>query len=244
MMQMLIVSALVGLVYAYTFRNRQTYAATTDTAFLRSALNFGLPMTTWLFMANLFNVTDRYMISHFYDNAATGVYAAVYDLVYKIIGFAALPFLLTFHPVISNHFNAKNYKLAYNAIFTAIGLQLLMYTCVGGVLFGVNSYVNIFQLLHISIDVKIFYRLLFPLAVSGVLWQVSLFVHKPLELLGHQYIMIVLILISLLSNIVLNYFLLPIYGSGFAAITTFISTAIYFSGAALCSIYYSQKPAA
>jgi len=66
-----------------------------------------------------------------------------------------------------------------------------------------------------------------PILVSSFVWQISMFIHKPLELHLKPWLMIFSILIALATNIVLNYVFIPIYKFEAAAMITLISTIVY-----------------
>jgi len=68
-------------------------------------LKFGFPITVWLFISNLFNLADRFLIEHFFNLEVVGTYSAVYDFIYKISGFLCMPVLLAFHPAITKKWN-------------------------------------------------------------------------------------------------------------------------------------------
>ena len=55
----------------------------------------------------------------------------------------------------------------------------------------------------------------------------ALFIHKPLELKFMQKHMLVGIVISIVSNVILNVFLIPQFGYRVAAYTTLASTVFY-----------------
>jgi O-antigen/teichoic acid export membrane protein len=66
-----------------------------------------------------------------------------------------------------------------------------------------------------------------PLAVGGLLWQVCLLAHKPLEILCRTTRMLTGILVALAINVAGNWLLVPRYGYRASAYLTVASSAAY-----------------
>jgi O-antigen/teichoic acid export membrane protein len=195
-----------------------------DKAFFKKSFQYGFLITAWLLVSNLFNVVDRFIIRHFYDFEKVGVYSVVYDFIYRLTSFATLPVLLTLHPLIMKTWNENREGDAMSLVRKAVFLLslLLVAELTGYYIFGGWIFERFFQ-----IDSAGLMTLVIPLVISSVLWQAALFLHKPLELLFRQRQMIAGIVLSLLSNIVLNFIFVPLYGFYAAAYTTLASTLVY-----------------
>jgi O-antigen/teichoic acid export membrane protein len=187
-------------------------------------ISFGGPLTVWLFLSSLFNVADRFMIEHYFTYREVGQYSAIYDLIYKISAFLSVPVLLTYHPRIAGDWNRCDFRSAGRhiraAVFLEIILMLLMFF--GFLLIGstilpllLNDVWNETSTWH--------YQLIF----SSMIWQISMFLHKKLEMMMKLHIMLGGILLSLGLNLTLNSMLLPVYGYQFAATSTLICTLFY-----------------
>lgn len=191
---------------------------------LKQAMKYGFPLTIWLFVSNLFNIADRYFISHYLGDAQTGIYASVYDLIYKLAALGCFPILLSKHPSIAAAWNNQAIENAMSIIRQSLRLQAIILVCMllGGIFIGE-------WLIHtfLKIDVPNYYFISIPLILSSVIWQMALLIHKPLEMAHKSSHMIVFILLSLGVNCMLNMILIPRYGVVSAGFTTLFSTLLY-----------------
>jgi O-antigen/teichoic acid export membrane protein len=196
----------------------------TDQAFLKKTFQFGFLITGWLMISSLFNVADRFIIRHYFDFEKVGVYSVVYDLIYRITAFVSMPVLLTLHPLIMKMWNESRQQDAMALIRKAVLLLglLLVAEITGYLILGNWLFETLFHL-----DTPGLMPLMIPLIISSVLWQAALFLHKPMEIFFKQRQMIAGILISLASNIILNFIFVPRYGFQAAAYTTLASTLVY-----------------
>lgn len=202
----------------------ESFRLSFDSGFFRKSLQYGFLITSWLFISNLFNVVDRFIIRHYFDFEKVGVYSVVYDFIYRLTSFAAMPILLTLHPLIMKTWNESNKKGAMLLINKALFIlsALMVAELIAYFIFGNWIFQTFFHL-----ETNGLLILIVPLIISSVLWQAALFLHKPLELLFKQRQMIVGVVISLLSNILLNILFIPKFGFEAAAYTTLASTVIY-----------------
>lgn len=201
---------------------------------LWQAIQFGFPLTIWLLVSNLFNVVDRYLISYYLDDTQTGMYASVYDLIYKLAALGCFPILLSKHPSIAAAWNNHAFEHAFNIIKQSLKLQalILVIMLLGGIFLG-----KWLILFFLNIEIPNYYILSIPLLISSVLWQMSLLIHKPLEMAHKSSTMIVFIVLSLALNCLLNILLIPQYGIVAAAYTTLASTLLYVA----LSMIYARK---
>jgi O-antigen/teichoic acid export membrane protein len=214
-----------GTSVIYNLGTKKSEPSSTPTFQLAKGLfRFGAPLTVWLFISSLFNIADRFMIQHFYGYGAVGTYSAVYDLIYKISAFLSMPVLLSYHPSITSSWNNSEKNTTAKLIRTAVLLECLV--LIGLILLFLVGSDWLFKLLmrgeHLPTG-NWFYALL----LSSMVWQISLLLHKPLELRMQLDKMLIGILISLLLNLLLNYLLLPAYGYTAAAWTTLACTLFY-----------------
>jgi hypothetical protein len=187
-------------------------------------LKFGFPITVWLFISNLFNLADRFLIEHFFNLEVVGTYSAVYDFIYKISGFLCMPVLLAFHPAITKKWNDGFSEDAFRLIKKALFFEVLLTVAVAIFFYFFGEY-----FFHTVIHLKAtnLLGMIVPLVISSMLWQMAMLIHKPLELHLATLVMLLGITLSMLFNIALNIYLLPIYGYQIAAITTLAGTCFY-----------------
>lgn len=211
-----------------------------DASFLKKSFQYGFLITAWLFVSNLFNVTDRFIIRYYFEYEQVGIYSVVYDFIYRLTSFATLPVLLTLHPLIMKTWNEDRRKESMALVRKAVLLLslLMLAELIGYLIFGRLIFSAFF-----NIEDPGLMKLIIPLVLSSVLWQAALFLHKPLELLFRQRQMIIGIVISLGSNVVLNFIFIPLYGYSAAAYTTLASTLVYIIFVLLTRRLVNKTPA-
>ncbi len=192
--------------------------------FLKKIFSYGFPLTMWLFVSGFFNVADRYIIKQFTGFHDVGYYSSVYDLIYKIAGFACFPVILTFHPLIAQKWNQEKKEESMQNVFKAMAMEVVILLIILLFLFLAGDLL-IEKILKLNPENA--RGMYLPLAISAVLWQMVLFVQKPLELMFKQKTLIISIVVSLFSNLLLNWLLIPVYGFTVAAFTTLASTVLY-----------------
>lgn len=188
---------------------------------------FGWPIGLWLAGGTALQFSDRFFIQYFYGSGETGTYGAVYDLITRLMVFAVFPITMATHPVISRLWNNGERLSAIRLNRKALVLQLSLAVPVVLLVVGLRSIWMPLLLDERGRDLE----LVFPLAVGAVTWQLALTVHKKLEMTNNTRLMLVYLLIALVVNSLLNYFLLPPYGPVASAWATVIASLIYF---ALC----------
>ena len=193
-------------------------------SFLRSVFQYGFYLTLWLFLSYLLNVTDRYMIQYYYGYADAGTYSAVYDIVFRMATFSCFPVLLTLHPRITENFNKCNLQSARKDIEKGLKLEVGLALIVTVLLYLFRPLI-FGKLLKLPADQVIWMALI--LLLGAFLWQISMLLHKPLELFLRQRTMLAGIVLSLVINILLNIWWLPKWGYEAAAYTTLISIVFY-----------------
>ena len=80
-------------------------------------------------------------------------------------------------------------------------------------------------------------EIMIPIFIGGVLWQLALVLHKPLESEERTLIMVFCIVFSVLINLIGNIFFLPKFGILATAYTMIISASIYI----VSTILYSNS---
>jgi O-antigen/teichoic acid export membrane protein len=194
--------------------------------FFRKTFNYGFPVAFWLLISGMFNVADRFIIKEFIGFKDLGVYSSVYDVIYKVCSFLCMPILLSIHPAITKAWNENDKRSAKKLVKKALILELVIFGIAILVFLFLSNF--IFNVIF-GLNEEGLPSLVFPILLSAMLWQMALFIHKPLELMLLQRHMIVGVIISLVANILLNVILIPKYGYIIAAYTTLLSTVIYIS---------------
>ncbi len=205
---------------------------------LRKFLYYGMPLSLWMAFFQLHNVSDRFQISFFLGAVATAEYSAIYDIVYKVYGFALVPVLSAAHPIIMNSWNSGKRGSAIRTIASSLKLQIIISLGALCVLVLVKEPLVAFLLGHGSADAT---GVVIPVAVGAIAWQFAMVVQKILEVNNRIPVMVVLIAFSLSLNVIGNYLLIPLFGYVAAAYTTLASGLTYLALAVLLAKAESKR---
>ena len=182
---------------------------------LKSLFGFGWGLSLWFATMSAMPLTDRFLIERMHSVAATGQYAALYDLVTRSFSLLAFPVTLAAHPRIMRHWTAgrqaharTTWKWAMAAQVGVFVAVLVVAVIVGGPLVRI--------VLPKSRDVS---SALIPLLFAGFAWQFALLAHKPLEVASRTPWMVVAAAAALAVSVGGNIWLLPRYGPVAAAYT-------------------------
>lgn len=191
---------------------------------LRDLWSFGWPVGMWLLCQQSLVVSDRYFIQRFSGFSSAGIYASVYDVVVRSFSLLFMPVTLAIHPLVMDRWNGGGRRQALSAIRTGLKYQLLLFVPVVLLLTLLAPTMCRFVLGERNQQAI---ALVTPLAIVGFLWQISLLVHKPLELLCRTKRMLLGIVGALSVNIAGNYFLIPAFGFTAAAYVGIAASAVY-----------------
>ncbi|MFM2226350.1 MAG: hypothetical protein RJA07_2552 [Bacteroidota bacterium] len=200
------------------------FLLTTHSLEIKKLLSYGLPIAIWLFLSSTFNFADRFIIQHYYGYADAGIYSTVYDLFFKVATFACMPILLANHSRIVNEWNAGNVLKSWSVIKISILLEIVMMIFSTIFIYVIGGWA-LENLTNIKLDS--FNYIALPILAASFIWQIGMFVHKPLELFFKQWYMIIAVVSSLLINVCFNLFFIPKYKFEAAAISTLIGTLVY-----------------
>jgi O-antigen/teichoic acid export membrane protein len=195
-----------------------------DTHFSKTVFNFGFPITVWLFLSYLLNISDRFIIKEFSSYEDVGTYAAIKDFITKIATFSTIPILLAYHPMIVERWNNNRKKEAMKLIREGLNYCFLI-AAVVFVFFIFFNNVFYSRILHLQVMSPLLISA--ALISSSFLWQAALLLHKPLELLLKPGLMIAAILAALAVNTTANFVLVPAWGYPVSAAISLFSVITY-----------------
>ncbi|MCX6246711.1 MAG: lipopolysaccharide biosynthesis protein [Bacteroidetes bacterium] len=195
-----------------------------DREFTKKAMGYGLSITLWLLLSYLMNIADRYIIKEYDTYAAVGTYSAIKDLFFKISSFSTIAILLSYNPKVMDSWNNGRKREAGKYIREALMLEGVVFGVVFILFLATKDFLYT-KVLHLEQGDLLLVSL--SLIGSAFLWQIALFVNKPLELLFKQRYMIFAILFCMLLNIGLNLIFVPQYGIKAASVISFISSLLY-----------------
>lgn len=206
--------------------------------FFQKMWSFGILLSVWLSISYLFNIANRFFIKEYAGYEQVGIFSSVYDIIFKISGFACMPILLAYHPKITSLWNQGRKTDALKEARMALALEFIVFAGVLVVFMAGRSllYDKVLHLYEKNLG-----WMSFILILSAFLWQAALLVHKALELLLKLKEMIIAIIVALLINVLGNVLLLPVYGYRAAALTTLIGIVVYISMVGFLSYYYMRK---
>jgi O-antigen/teichoic acid export membrane protein len=195
-------------------------------AITKQIMSFGIPIAIFLSGSLALSVNDRFIISKLVNKESAGIYAAIYDTINKGVIAIFSPILMTFYPVVTQLYNNNEKKLALKKIKKLIWIEVLLISLGLIVLVLICPYL-IELIFKQKADTNLQWTTF--LVFFGVcLWQIAMLVHKPLELQQKTKLMAVAVIIALVVNVGLNYFLITKKSSlVIPAITTIIGSLVY-----------------
>ena len=196
----------------------------TERRALSTVWNYGWPVALWLFCQQSLVVSDRFFIRRSWGYSAAGVYASTYDVIVRSFSLLFAPITLSVHTVLMHHWNQGDRQSTMPALKKAIKYELLLFAPVATGLFFLNAQVARLILGKPNPEAA---AAVLPLAVGGLLWQLALLAHKPLEMLCRTKRMLFGVISALVTNVAGNYFLVPRFGFEAAAYLSVASSCLY-----------------
>jgi len=185
---------------------------------------FGWPVALWTLTNQGLTVSDRFLVQHFQGYAQAGIYASVYDIVVRSFSLIFFPITLATHPIIMKHWNGGERSTALAVIRTSIKYQiwLCLPVLAGLGLFGPS-------LIRALLGPRAAQAtpLVMPLALGGCVWQLSLLIHKPLEIMCRTQQMLQAMALAFLASVLGNYLFLPRFGMVAAAYVNLSAATVY-----------------
>jgi O-antigen/teichoic acid export membrane protein len=192
--------------------------------FSKKVFNFGFPITLWIILSYLLNISDRFIIKEFTGYEEVGTYSAIKDFIIKIATFSTIPILLAYHPMIVVKWNDNRKREAMKLIRQALNYCFLIAVVVFIIFIIFN---NLFYTRILHLQVKREFLVSATLIASAFLWQAALLLHKPLELLLKPRLMLAAILAALLVNTIANVVFVPLWGYPVSAVISLASVVTY-----------------
>jgi len=209
-----------------------------ETGFSKTVFSFGFPITIWLFLSYLVNISDRFILKEFASYENVGTYAAIKDLIIKISTFTTIPILLAYHPKIMETWNRHEKKGALALVKESLLLVFLVSVSV--IIFFLFAQDYLYQKV-LKLNNPGLGWTSFALLLSAFLYQAAMLIHKPLELLLKQNLMIVAIIGSLIFNIAGNLIFVPGLGFKAAAWVSLASSLFYIILVFIFSSWHLKK---
>lgn len=186
--------------------------------------NYGWPLAVWFTLTSALSLSDRYFVQRSWGFAAAGDYSALYDVMVRVFSLLVFPITQAAHPRIMRLWNEGQVPAARRVWLLAMAGA--------GVLSALATLVALpFHdvLAHVVLGARGAGRgpLVLPLLVAGMVWQMSLLAHKPLEVAARTPLMVVGAAAALATSVGGNYVLIPRIGPLGAALTQTASGLVY-----------------
>jgi O-antigen/teichoic acid export membrane protein len=182
---------------------------------------FGWPLSLWLACSSSMMYLDRLVISHLYGLEKAGDYAAAADLVVRGMGMVAAPVIMFLHPAFMRAWNTRDRGAAL-----AIWRRMTSFLALGVGLTGAIILLAYAAFSGSVLDNPPSIATFAALIVGGIVWQMALMLHKPLEASGRTLTMLGALIGSLLVTLTADLLLAPRLG--------LLGVALGFMSGALC----------
>ena len=211
------------------FQPNDSIAITTDrrNLILLKYFSFGIPLSFRMFLGLLIPFLDRWFIMFFLDKSVTGFYAGYSEIIMRVFSIILFPITLAIHPRATHLWNHGKERESLDLVKKGIGIQT-------GIFFLAFMIFILFEMKFFQLTKMLipglntdFAVLGMPIFLSGFLWQVSLLIHKPLELSEKPKKMIWAIVFSLGVVVFGNTLYLPRFGVLATAYTSVASAMVY-----------------
>lgn len=207
---------------------------------LKEMLKFGVPLMPASFGIFILNFADRFILKHFSNLEAVGLYSLGYKFAFMISILIISPFGMIWQAQMFEISKKRNAKEIFSKFLTYFSLVVITAAFVLSIfikdiisLIAPPSFHSAYNVVPIISLGYVFYGFYY-------FFQVGILLKKKTKFLGFT------VLLSALSNIILNILLIPIFGAMGAAIATslsflFMSASTYIFSQRLYQINYEFK---
>lgn len=187
-------------------------------------LRYGVPMIGWAMGWKVLETADRYIIEYFHGPGEVGLYSANYSVASMAIWIVASPVLLAAHPLIMNSWE-RGGRSRIQELITNFSRYYLLGAVPVAVFAGVFARdVSGFLLGEEFHEGYI----MIPVVVTGLLtWNFGFYGHKALKVHDRTGVMFALVSACALTNIAVNFVLVPPFGYMGAAVAVLLSSTLY-----------------
>lgn len=205
-----------------------------DFGILKNSFKFGFPLVWAEFGHLVLNYVDRYLIQFYLGSAALGLYTAGYNLATHITEALIYPINYAITPIYMSIIVKKGEKEAkefFTKIFSYFTLVLLPVTC-GSLAVGKD-------LISVLASEKYIesYTVLSYVILGQAVYACTIILNNGLFIRNKTHIYNNIMIVTCIINIVLNLFMIPIFGIVGAAQATLFSYIAF----AIIITYYSFK---
>jgi len=192
---------------------------------LKKLFLFGYPLSLWFASSLSLRFLDRYFLEYFLGLEQMGSYAGYTEIFTRLFSLILFPITMALHPYLTHQWNNGQEKLVIKTLKWGLVLQ-------GGIFVLVFLFLFVFQEWILSMLAIIapglnaeMNHVVLPIFIGGFLWQWSLLIHKPLELMEKTNHMLIFMFGAVAINIIGNILFLPKIGA-IATAYTLIASAL------------------
>lgn len=183
-------------------------------------------MLGWFLAVSIMNVADRFLIEYFHGSKAVGLYAGNYSIISAAFGLVFGPLTIVIHPLLMKvAVNLTEHKQKieqliskFTTIFFIVGLPIIIF---------VDKFRQEIAYLFLGEEYVVASDLITIVMVGIFLWNLAMVGHKGMEIINKTKVMFSFALVSCLTSLLLNVFLIEKYSYLGAAYGNLIAFGLY-----------------
>ncbi len=188
-------------------------------------LNYGWPLMFLWGLNWILNISDRYIIELFRATSEVGIYDINYRISKGLIEIFTVPFSMSFFPIMVSTWNKHGKEKSEQILSKSIELyfSVILPACFGLIAIRKMLFGNMLSIDYLEGNMVIVY-VSFSIFLSGL----TQILYRLWKLNENTKMILKLTVLTVVTNIVLNFILIPKYGYISAAISTLISYVVAF----------------
>ena len=190
-------------------------------------LSFGIPISLWFATSLSLNFLDRYFLEYYTGLESMGIYASYSEIFTRFFSLILFPITMALHPYLTKLWNQGEFNKASRYLKWGIAIQAGIFFLFLILLVTFDNPIQKMMTMIIpslNLDMA---HLMIPLFMGGFFWQISLLLHKPLELMERTRYMLIFMLVAVALNILGNTQFISLYGSIATAYTNIATALVY-----------------
>ena len=229
-----LISAVTGF---YFFLKKNKSEVNPNKLKINDWFKYGAPISIWLSLQASIPFIERIFIQVNLGSEFVGQFTALSELINRGFSLLLFPITLSVQPLIIRYWNQKNKKKALKLWKETILLMGYLFLLVTLLFYFFYDYIIIVIKNIINLNIQSLLLIISLISISAFIWQVNIILHKPLELKKKTINMVYILIFSLLTIIVTNYFTIFEFGIIGTAVASFFGALIY----GFCNLVYGLK---
>lgn len=195
-----------------------------STKTLKEFIGYGIPILVALMLSWVLILSDRYFIEYFRGSYEVGLYSAPYQLADYPIGLVSSTIVMAAFPIIIDTWDKEGVQATIDLISNVMRYYILFSI-------PILVYVIILSqklMLILGSSYSDGYIVLPWICFSSLMQGLCVYINKGLELKKKTGVLSFIVGVAAISNLILNFVLIPKYGFYGAGIATGVAYLIYF----------------